>query len=164
MATYEIKLITEVGSEMRLARKIQAIADQFDFILFDCPPSLGIMTISALNASNECIIPIQPESSAFNGVKNLIEKIDNVKEYTNLMLKVRGFLFTMVHNNQTIHQAIMENVQDTYPTLPVFKSLIENLTVIKQSQYLNEDIFKFDNKSKAAKQYMELAYEVVSTE
>lgn len=164
MASYEIKLITEVGSEMRLARKINALTDQFDFILFDCPPSLGIMTISALNSSSECIIPIQPESSAFNGVRNLIEKIDNVKEYTNLTLKIRGFLFTMVHTNQTIHQAIMDNVEDTYPTIPVFKSIIENLTVLKQSQYLNEDIFKFDSKSKAAKQYMDLAYEVASIE
>lgn len=164
MATYEIKLITEVGSEMRLARKIQALTDQYDFILFDCPPSLGVMTISALNASTECIIPIQPESSAFNGVRNLIEKIDNVKEYTNLTLKVRGFLFTMVHPNQTIHQAIMENVQETYPTIPVFESMIENQTVIKQSQYLNEDIFRFDGKSKAARQYMALAKEVASVE
>lgn len=164
MATYEIKLITEVGSEMRLARKIHSLTDQYDFILFDCPPSLGIMTISALNASTECLIPIQPESSAFNGVRNLIEKIDNVKEYTNLNLKIRGFLFTMVHINQTIHQAIMENVSDTYPTIPVFKSVLENLTVIKQSQYLNEDIFKFDSKSKAAKQYMDLAHEVASIE
>ncbi|MCU0325440.1 MAG: AAA family ATPase [Spirosomaceae bacterium] len=164
MATYEIKLITEVGSEMRLARKIQAFTDQYDFILFDCPPSLGVMTISALNASTECIIPIQPESSAFNGVRNLIEKIDNVKEYTNLTLKVRGFLFTMVHPNQTIHQAVMENVAETYPTIPIFKSMIESQTVIKQSQYLNEDIFIFDNKSKAAKQYLELAKEVASIE
>lgn len=164
MATYEIKLITEVGSEMRLARKIQAFTDQYDFILFDCPPSLGVMTISALNASTECIIPIQPESSAFNGVRNLIEKIDNVKEYTNLTLKVRGFLFTMVHPNQTIHQAVMENVSETYPTIPIFNSMIESQTVIKQSQYLNEDIFKFDAKSKAAKQYLELAKEVASIE
>ena len=58
----------------------------------------------------------------------------------------------------------VENVHETYPTIPVFQSLIESLTVIKQSQYLNEDIFKFDNKSKAAKQYMALAYEVVSIE
>ena len=164
MASYEINFITEVGSEMRLAKKIQAISDQFDFILFDCPPSLGIMTISALNASNECIIPIQPESSAFNGVRSLIGKIDNVKEYTNPLLKIRGFLFTMVHTNQTIHQAIMENVHETYPTIPVFKSILENFTVIKQSQYLNKDIFQFDNKSKAAKQYLTLAYEVASIE
>jgi chromosome partitioning protein len=164
MATYEVTLITEVGSEMRLAKKIQAISDQFDFILFDCPPSLSIMTISALNASNECIIPIQPESSAFNGVKNLLEKIGAVREYTNVSLKVRGFLFTMVHPNQTIHQVMMDSVLETYPTIPVFKSIIENVTVLKQSQYMNKDIFEYDAKSKAASAYMELAREVISNE
>ena len=164
MATYEVKLITEVGSEMRLAKKIQGLNDDFDFILLDCPPSLSLMTISALNASTECIIPIQPESSAFNGVKNLLEKISAVREYTNVSLKVRGFLFTMVHPNQTIHQVMMDSVHETYPSIPVFKSIIENTTVLKQSQYMNQDIFQYDQKSKAAVAYMELAHEVISNE
>ena len=70
----------------------------------------------------------------------------------------------MVHPNQTIHQVMMDSVHETYPSIPVFKSIIENTTVLKQSQYMNQDIFQYDQKSKAAVAYMELAHEVISNE
>ncbi len=161
MAYRELELINSIGSEKRLFNKISQFLDQYDFILIDCPPALNVLTTCSLVASHECLIPIQPEASAYHGVENLFNRILEIREHLNYSLRVRGIFFTMVHKNQSVHKNMMEHIRDVYGHFHIFNTQIESSTVIKQSQVAKKDLFDYSPKSTSANQYLELAQELV---
>ncbi len=162
MADRESEFSSAVGAERRLALKIQEIEKNYDYILIDCPPSLGICTISSLVASNQCLIPIQPEASAFHGVDNLFKRIKQVQTYSNPNLRIKGIVFTMVLN-QNIHKALMEQIREKYSNFNVCKSLIDNSKYLRESQVMQQDIFTYNPKSLPSEQYNNLAKELINS-
>lgn len=161
MADRETELSSAVGAERRLALKVQALQKAYDYILIDCPPSLGICTISSLVASNFCIIPIQPEASAFHGVDNLFKRIKQVQSFSNPSLRVKGIVFTMVLN-QNVHKALMEQIREKYSYFNVFETLIDSSKFIRESQVLQQDLYTYNAKSVSWEQYANLAKELIS--
>lgn len=162
MAYRELELVNSIGSEKRLFNKLSSLLDRYDFILIDCPPALNVLTTCSLVASNECIIPIQPEASAYHGVENLFNRILEIREHLNYSLRVRGIFFTMVHKNQSIHRNMMEHINDVYSHFKIFESQIETATIIKQSQVAKKDLFNYAPKSQSANQYLLLAQELIT--
>ena len=162
MAYRESELANSIGADRRLALKLEDERDKFDYILIDCPPSLGICTTCSLVASNYCVVPIQPEASAYHGVESLFNRIAEVRKYINPTLSVKGIVFTMVHKNQSIHKSMMTHIRDTYRNFPIYKAIIEVSTVIKQSQVAKEDLYTYSNKSISWQQYYHLATEIMT--
>ncbi len=95
LAGAEVHLLTRTGREFVLQRAIRPLVDDYDYVLIDCPPSLGILTINALTAASEVIIPVQAETLSHRGVRQLIETVDDVRQFTNPDLAVLGVLVTM---------------------------------------------------------------------
>ncbi|GAB4015038.1 ParA family protein [Spirosoma migulaei] len=162
MAYRESELANSIGADRRLALKLEDERDKFDYILIDCPPSLGICTTCSLVASNYCVVPIQPEASAYHGVESLFNRIAEVRKYINPTLSVKGIVFTMVHKNQSIHKSMMTHIRDTYRNFPIYEAIIEVSTVIKQSQVAKEDLYTYSNKSVSWQQYHHLATEIMT--
>ncbi|UFH57913.1 ParA family protein [Spirosoma sp. KNUC1025] len=162
MAYRESELANSIGADRRLALKLEDERDKFDYILIDCPPSLGICTTCSLVASNYCVVPIQPEASAYHGVESLFNRIAEVRKYINPTLSVKGIVFTMVHKNQSIHKSMMAHIRDTYRNFPIYEAIIEVSTVIKQSQVAKEDLYTYSNKSVSWQQYQHLATEIMT--
>ena len=162
MAYRESELANSIGADRRLSLKLEDARDQFDYILIDCPPSLGICTTCSLVASNYCIVPIQPEASAYHGVESLFNRIAEVRTYINPALTVKGIVFTMVHKHQSVHKSMMAHIRDTYRNFHLYDAIIEVSTVIKQSQVAKEDLFTYSPKSASWQQYNQLATEIMA--
>lgn len=161
MADRETELSSSVGAERRLSLKIHEIIKDFDYILIDCPPSLGICTISSLVASNFCVIPMQPEASAFHGVDNLFKRIKQVQTFSNPSLRVKGIVFTMVLN-QNVHKGLMEEIREKYSFFNVYQTIIESSKYIRESQVMQQDLYTYNAKSASWEQYSNLANEIMT--
>ena len=162
MAYKESELANAIGADRRLTVKLEEARSHFDYILIDCPPSLGICTTCSLVASNSCLVPIQPEASAYHGVESLFNRIAEVRTYINPTLTVRGIVFTMVHKNQSVHKSMIAHIRDAYRNFHIYNAIIEVSTVIKQSQVAKEDLFTYAPKSASWQQYHQLATELMT--
>jgi chromosome partitioning protein len=162
MAYRELELVNSIGSEKRLFNKLAPVLSEYDFILIDCPPALNVLTTCSLVASHECLIPIQPEASAYHGVENLFNRIFEIREHLNYSLRVKGIFFTMVHKNQSVHRTMIDHIRQTYGHFTIFDTMIETSTVIKQSQVAKQDLFEYSPKSNSANQYLALAQELAT--
>lgn len=162
MAYRELELVNSIGSEKRLFNKLSPFLENYDFILIDCPPALNVLTTCSLVASHECLIPIQPEASAYHGVENLFNRILEIREHLNYALRVRGIFFTMVHKKQSIHRNMIDHIREVYGHFKIFDSQIEMSTTIKQSQVAKKDLFDYSPKSLSANQYLDLAKELIT--
>lgn len=159
LADAEIQLILSIGGDLRLKNKLQTHLSEFDYVLIDCPPSLNKLTISAMNASNSCLITLLPEMSAVKGLNSLLQRIMEVKTNLNPELTVDGLVFTMVKKN-TVHDGIKENVKQTVP-FRVFNTEIKHLVDFQKSQIVQSTIAKFSDSSEAAKTYRDFSKEFI---
>lgn len=162
MAYKESELANVIGADRRLTIKLEEARSYFDYILIDCPPSLGICTTCSLVASNYCLVPIQPEASAYHGVESLFNRIAEIRTYINPALTVKGIVFTMVHKNQSVHKSMMIHIRDTYRNFHIYNTVVEVSTVIKQSQVAKEDLYTYSPKSASWQQYYQLATELMT--
>ncbi|KAA6439928.1 DUF853 family protein [Dyadobacter flavalbus] len=162
LAEKEKDLVSAVGAETRLSRKLDALKGDYDYILIDCPPSLNILTTSSLIASASCIVPIQPEASAYHGVNNLITLISEIREHSNTNLSLKGFVFTMVDKRTKIHSNMMDYIKESFKGIHTFETVITQSTAIKESQVAKEDLFKYSPQSAPWNQYVSLAKELIN--
>jgi chromosome partitioning protein len=119
LAGSEIFLFTKTGREYELQRVLEEVDRDYDAILIDCPPSLGILTINGLTAAHEVIIPFQCEALSKRGVSQLIDTINDVRRYTNRNLKIRGIIPTMYDPRTTHSREVLQEISDRY-AIPVF--------------------------------------------
>jgi chromosome partitioning protein len=120
LAGAEVYLLTKTGREYELRSALDDLDINYDFVLIDCPPSLGILTINGLTAANEVIIPFQCEALSQRGVSQLIDTINDVRRFTNPKLKIRGILPTMFDPRTTHSRQVLEEVAHRY-AIPVFE-------------------------------------------
>lgn len=114
LAGSEVHLLTRTGREHVLERALEAVADDYDVILVDCPPSLGVLTINGLTAAQEVLIPLQCEALSHRGVGQLLETIDDVKMFANGTLRVRGVIATMYDDRTRHGRAVLQGVKERY--------------------------------------------------
>ncbi len=160
LAAAEIELTNEPGRERILAEKLGPVTgDDFDFVLIDCPPSLGLLTLNALTAATDVLIPVQTQYFALRGLDLLFGTIQKVKSRINPGLEIRGILPTMV-DTRTIHsREVLEELRNTYGP-QVCKTVIPQTIKIADAQVAAQSIHRFAPTSPAATAYRELAREV----
>jgi chromosome partitioning protein len=114
LAGSEVHLLTRTGREQALTRALEAVADDYDVILIDCPPSLGVLTINGLTAAQEVLIPLQCEALSHRGVGQLLETIEDVRTFANDRLLVRGVIATMYDDRTRHGRSVLQSVHERY--------------------------------------------------
>lgn len=161
LAGAEIELVSAMARETRLKELLEPIIDEFDFILIDCPPSLGLLTINALTAADSVLIPIQCEYYALEGVTKLLESMKMVKTRINKSLDTFGILLTMYDSRTSLSNQVVEEVK-AYFGDKVFKTLIPRTVKISEAPSYGMPVITYAPNNKGAKAYMNLAKEVIS--
>jgi len=161
LAGAEAELVGMMARDQRLKRAIEPIRDQFDYIIIDCPPSLGNLTINALAAADSIIVPIQCEYYALEGLSQLMKTIQLVQKYSNPALKIEGVVLTMYDNRTNLSSQVTEEVR-RYFQGKVYNTIIPRNIRLGEAPSFGLPITLYDEKSKGAEAYMELAKEVMA--
>lgn len=159
----EIELSSVPGREFLLKEALAPVEDQFDYILIDCPPSLGILTLIALTASDEIIVPVKADYLALNGMSQLVDVISVVRRRMNRNLEIVGVIATFYNSRRKLDKTIVEQI-DAYFTGKLFKTKISQNTALAEAPATGTNIFVYDSKSKGAQQYEEITKELLGRE
>jgi len=159
----EIRLVTEMGRERVLKSYIDSVKNNYDYIIIDCMPSLGMMTFNALCAANSVIIPPQPEFLSAKGLEQLLGTIARVKKRMNPELNIDGILLTMTDNRTRLHRGVVSLIRQTYGKNPtVFDTTIPISVKAKESSVEGKSIFEHDGNGKVAEAYEKFTKEVLN--
>jgi len=161
LAKIESKLLGELDSHFRLKDAIQSVSDQYDFILLDTPPTLGIITVNALVASTHVLIPIQSSYFALEGTDDLLETIDKVKQRANPQLQILGAVITLHDKRTLLSRDIVDQIQKVFGD-KLFETMITKSVRLEESPAYKESIFTFAPRSSGAYEYYKLSEEVLS--
>lgn len=163
LAGAEIELVPTISREVRLKKSIQQVKHLYDYILIDCPPSLGILTINSLTAADSVLIPIQCEYYALEGLSQLLNTVRLVQKHLNTSLQIEGVLLTMFDARTNLGIQVIEEVKK-YFQQKVYKTVIPRNVRLSEAPSHGQSIITYDPRSKGAEVYLELAKEVVSYE
>ena len=157
----EIELVGEVKREYRLKSALSKVQDRYDFILIDCPPSLGILTLNALTAAHSFLVPLQCEYYALEGLSQLLNTAGLVKKRLNTELKIEGILLTMFDGRNNLSHQVVEEIQSHF-SQKVFESIVPRSVRLSEAPSHGQSIFEYDGKSVGSQRYMSLAREIIS--
>lgn len=160
LAGATVELVNMEAREMRLKNTLNSIRTNYDYILIDCPPSLGLLTINGLAASERIIIPVQCEYYALEGLNQLLKTIELVKGALNPDLQVLGVLLTMYDRRNQLSREVMNEVHRNFPGR-IFNAVIPRMISLAEAPSFGKSILQFDPDSKAARAYRQLAEEVI---
>ncbi|MFW5998430.1 MAG: ParA family protein [Bacillota bacterium] len=159
LAGAEIELVSMISREGRLKKVINKIEKDYDYIFIDCPPSLGLLTLNALTASDSIIVPIQCEYYALEGLGQLMQTVKLIQKNLNQDLEIEGVVLTMYDARTNLSQQIIEEVKDYFKD-KVFDTIIPRNVRLSEAPSFGQPICIYDNKSRGAKAYRKLAKEV----
>lgn len=157
----EVELVGRSGREFLLKHALADVASEYDFILLDCPPSLGLMTLNGLTAAHSVLIPIQCEYYALEGLGRLLETIRLVRMGLNPDLAIEGGLLTMYDGRLTLARQVVENVRRNFPG-KVFSAVIPRSIRLSEAPSFGQPILLYDIRSAGAEAYLSLAEEVIN--
>jgi chromosome partitioning protein len=158
-----IDLIDLEDREYRLRRAIEPVRGQYQYILIDCPPALDLLTVNALVAADSVLIPIQCEFFALEGISQLMDTVDRVRESLSHSLVVEGILLTMYDDRTNLARQVAEDLKEFFSD-QVFKTVIPRSIRLAEAPSYGKPIIAYDSRSRGAESYMELAREVVRNE
>lgn len=156
----ELELVNMEDREMCMKKALSTVIDEFDYILIDCSPSLGLITLNALSASHSVIIPVQCEYYALEGISKLLNTIKIVKNKLNPGLEIEGFLLTMYDPRTRLNNQVVEEVQRHFSDM-VFKTIIQRNVKLGEAPSFGESVITYDAESRGAQNYMQLAKELL---
>ena len=157
----EIELTSQIARESRLAEAIKAVKAKYDFILIDCPPSLGLLTINAFCASDSILIPVQSEYYALEGLSQLMNTIRLVQKHFNPELEIEGVLMTMLDARTKLGTQVVEEVRKFFGA-KVYQTIIPRNVRLSEAPSYGQPIIDYDPASKGAQEYQALAKEVLT--
>ncbi len=158
LAGAEVELVSMMSREQRLKEKVDIIRDKFDYILIDCPPSLGLITLNAFTASDSVLIPVQCEYFALEGLGQLLNTINLVKKHLNKSIKIEGALLTMYDIRTNLSNQVVKEVKKYFEN-KVYKTVIPRNVRLSEAPSYGMPITEYDPRSKGAKSYMKFAKE-----
>lgn len=161
LAGSEIELVPTISRELRLRKALEEIRQEYDYIIIDCPPSLGLLTLNALTASDSVIIPVQCEYYALEGLSQLLNTVRLVQKRLNKNLAIEGVLLTMFDARTNLGIQVIEEVKKYFQD-KVFNSIIPRNIRLGEAPSHGEPIITYDPKSRGAEVYSELAKEVMA--
>lgn len=162
LAGAEIELVSTISREIRLKQALEELRDEYDYVMIDCPPSLGILTINALTASDSVIIPVQCEFYALEGLSQLLNTVRLVQKHLNKELMIEGVLLTMLDARTNLGLQVIEEVKKYFQD-KVYKSIIPRIVRLGEAPSHGKPIITYDPKSRGAEVYLELAKEVMNS-
>lgn len=157
----EIELVAADRREYRLKYALAPLSDQYDYILLDCPPSLGLLTLNSLTAANSILIPIQSEYYALEGLSALLETLQLVKKGLNPYLELVGIIITMFDSRNRLSHQVVEEIQKHFPD-KLFKSIIRRNVRLSESPSYGKPVCLYDPSSSGAQDYLDLAKELIA--
>lgn len=160
LAGAEVELVTVLSRETRLKNALEEIKDKFDFIVIDCPPSLGLLTVNSLTAADTILVPIQCEYYALEGLSQLMNTVKIVQKHLNKSLRVEGVVLTMFDARTNLSIQVVEEVKKYFGN-KVYRTIIPRNVRLSEAPSYGLPIILYDEKSKGAECYMELAEEVI---
>ena len=163
LAGAPVELVNMQGREWKLHQSLIPVRHDYDYIIIDCPPSLGLLTINALTAADEILIPVQCEYYALEGLKQLLSTINLVQKHLKPNLKIAGALLTMHDRRSVLSQQVVDEVRHRFP-FPVFEVIIPRNTRLAEAPSHGKSILHYDEKSKGARAYEQLAREIIGKE
>ena len=158
LAGAEVELVSEMSREQRLKEKLEIIKDEYDFIIIDCPPSLGLITLNSFTAANSVLIPVQCEYYALEGLGQLINTINLVKKHLNKSLEIEGALLTMYDIRTNLSNQVVREVKKYFED-KVYKTVIPRNIRLSEAPSYGMPITLYDARSKGAKSYEKFAKE-----
>lgn len=161
LVAIEIELVDKANREYMMREAIGHLREQYDYILIDCAPSLGLLTLNALTASDSVIIPIQCEYFALEGLGKLLNTIKSVQKIHNEALDIEGLLLTMYDSRLRLSNQVVEEVQKHFSEM-VFKTIIQRNVRLSEAPSYGESIINYDAASKGASNYLSLAQELIT--
>ncbi len=156
----EIEMVSMADREYLLKKKLGKLKEEYDFILIDCSPSLGLTTLNALTAADSILIPVQCEYFALEGLGKLLNTVKIVQSRLNPQLKIEGILLTMYDSRTRLSKQVIEEVKRVFKSL-VFESVIHRNTRLGEAPSFGKSIIMYDIESKGARNYLNLAKEVL---
>lgn len=160
LAGAEIELVSIISRELRLKRALEEVKDNYDYIIIDCPPSLGLLTLNSLTASDSVIIAVQCEYYALEGLSQLLNTVRLVQKHLNADLKVEGVLLTMLDARTNLGLQVIEEVKKYFKE-KVYRTIIPRNVRLSEAPSHGQPIITYDPKSRGAEVYLELAKEVL---
>lgn len=162
LSTADLEL-TDVGKEYKLAEALESVRGDYDYIVIDTPPALGILSVNALTVAHRVIIPAQADVFSLEAIRQLYSTIEAIQRYTNKELKIAGILLTRYNNRNILTQNLTEVLHETAKQLKtkVFKSTIRETVAMREAQAKKKDIFAYAKTSGVAQDYMGLVAEIM---
>ncbi len=159
----EVELVRAESREFRLRSLLSSIHDRFDRIFLDCPPSLGLLTINALAAADAVLVPVQCEYFALEGISQLMDTIERVREGLNPRLEIEGVLLTMYDDRTNLSRQVVDEVRRFFGD-QVFRTVVPRNVRLGEAPSHGKAIFLYDIRSKGAEAYLDLAKEMLEHE
>ena len=163
LAGAEVELVSQMSREQRLKEKLDLIKDEFDFVIIDCPPSLGLLTLNAFTAANSVLIPVQCEYYALEGLGQLLNTINLVKRHLNKELEIEGAVLTMYDIRTNLSNQVVKEVKRYFGD-KVYRTVIPRNIKLSEAPSFGMPITLYDSKSKGARAYEKLAKEIMKNE
>ena len=161
----EMKLVNAMSREQIMKRCINNLKKDYDYIILDCMPSLGMITVNALTSADKVIIPVQAQYLPVKGMTQLLETINKIKFRINPKLKIDGILLNIVDRNTNLTRNVIQSIHDNYGEhIKIFNTVIPKGTKVAEESIYGKSIFDYDKKSKQAIAYENLAKEVIEIE
>ena len=160
LAGAEVELVDMVSRETKLKEALVTAKDEYEFILIDCPPSLGLITVNALTAATGILVPIQSEYYALEGLTQLMETVSLVRRQLNPKLEIFGVLMTMYDKRTQLARQVADDVRSVFAE-KVFRTIIPRNVRLSEAPSFGLTILEYDKKSKGSDAYHELAHEVI---
>jgi len=157
----EIELVSAERREYRLKDALQSERERYDYLLLDCPPSLGLLTLNSLTAADSLLIPIQSEYYALEGLSALLETLQLVQKGLNPALSLEGIIITMFDSRNRLSHQVLEEIQKHFPE-KLFKAIIRRNVRLSESPSYGKPVCLYDASSSGAQDYLELAKELVT--
>ena len=162
LAGAELELTLVFGREFVLGEKLSQVSDQYDVCIIDCPPSLGMLTLNALVASTDIVVPVQVHYYAMEGLKQLLETVSIVRErFHPCSVKILGMLLTFVENRTTLSKQVQQQMREFFGSL-VFDTVVHRTVRLAEAPSAGESVITYAPKSKGAAEYMALAEEIIN--
>ncbi|MCC6220623.1 MAG: ParA family protein [Deltaproteobacteria bacterium] len=161
LSAADLELGGIIGRELLLKKALEHVVDDYDYIIVDCPPSLGLLSLNGLVASSKVIVPVQSEYLALHGVRQLLDTIDQVRAAYNPVLGVGGVLLCLYDSRRRLARGVADTIREYFGNL-VFETVIRTNVALAEAPAGGTSIFRYDSRSTGAEDYGNLAEEILS--
>ena len=163
LSAADLELGGVIGRELLLRKALESVQDAYDYIIIDCPPSLGLLSLNGLVASSRVIVPVQSEFLALHGVRQLLDTIDQVRSAYNPLLRIGGVLICLHDSRRRLSKSVADTVREYFGSL-VFNTVISTNVALAEAPAKGTSIFGYDSRASGAQDYLQLAREIVAND